>query len=89
MSFRNRLTLFFVLIVLVPMVSVAVVLFRLISDSESGKADAAIAAQQQAAINLFRESRSQGDLLLREVGRDRVLAESLQSGDLDRADRRA
>ena len=44
MSFRNRLTLFFVLIVVVPMVAVAFVLFRLIADNESGKADARLAA---------------------------------------------
>ena len=47
MSFRNRLTLFFVLIVVVPMVAVAFVLFRLIADNESGKADARLAARQQ------------------------------------------
>ena len=47
MSFRNRLTLFFVAIVIVPMVSVAFVLFSLISDNENGKADARLAARQQ------------------------------------------
>ena len=55
MSFRNRLTLFFVLIVVVPMVAVAFVLFRLIADNESGKADARLAATRGAAINLYRE----------------------------------
>ncbi len=45
MSFRNRLTLFFVAIVIVPMVSVAFVLFSLISDNEDGKADARLAAR--------------------------------------------
>ena len=37
MSFRTRLTLFFVLIVIVPMVAVGVVVFRLISDNETAK----------------------------------------------------
>ena len=55
MSFRNRLTLFFVLIVVVPMVAVAFVLFSLIATSESGKADARLAATNRAAINLYRE----------------------------------
>ena len=54
MSFRARLTLFFVLIVIVPMLSVAIVLFRLISDNETGKADSSLAAHQQAARNLYR-----------------------------------
>ncbi len=52
MSFRSRLTLFFVAIVIVPMVAMAVVLFRLLSDNESGKADARLAANQAAAIGL-------------------------------------
>jgi hypothetical protein len=34
MSFRTRLTSFFVLIVVGPMVAVAVLMFRLIGDSE-------------------------------------------------------
>ena len=61
MSFRNRLTLFFVLIVVVPMVAVAFVLFRLIADNESGKADARLAAKQETAINLYQEARNEAD----------------------------
>ena len=45
MSFRGRLTLFFVLIVIVPMVSVTVVMFSLIANNEKGKANAAVAAR--------------------------------------------
>ncbi|MBA3326904.1 MAG: diguanylate cyclase [Solirubrobacterales bacterium] len=89
MSFRNRLTLFFVLIVIVPMVSVAFVLFRLIDDNESGKADARVAAQQQAAINLFAEERDRAEEVLGEVGSDNVLAQALQTGDDARAAKRA
>jgi hypothetical protein len=44
MSFRNRLTLFFVLIVIVPMIAVGFVLFHLIATNESGKADAKLGA---------------------------------------------
>src|SRR3954471_16855446 len=89
MSFRARLRLFFVLIVIVPMLSVAIVLFRLISDNETGKADADIAARQRAAISLYRESRREADGAVVGVGADRVLSESLQSGDGARARRRA
>ena len=39
MSFRNRLTLFFIVIVIVPMIAVALVLFRLVSDAEHGKSE--------------------------------------------------
>src|ERR1700759_1568944 len=89
MSFRARLTLFFVLIVIVPMLSVAIVLFRLISDNETGKADSSLAAHQEAARNLYRDAVDQNDLAIRAVGGDRVLAESLRGGDLARARRRA
>src|SRR6476646_4764858 len=89
MSFRGRLTLFFVLIVIVPMVSVAFVLFRLISDNESGKSDARIAARQQAAINLFYEARTESDRLAVRVGSDPGLARALRARDQAAVRRRA
>jgi sensor histidine kinase regulating citrate/malate metabolism len=48
-SFRSRLTLFFVAIVIVPMLVVTVALFRLIADNEQGQADARVAQAQTAA----------------------------------------
>jgi diguanylate cyclase (GGDEF)-like protein len=89
MSFRNRLTLFFVLIVVVPMVSVAFVLFRLISDNESGKSDARIAAHQDAAINLYDEERNQADRAAVSIGRDARLAQALRAGNRAAVARRA
>ncbi len=68
MSFRNRLTLFFVVIVIVPMISVALVLFRLISDSETGKADAGVRARIELVHNLYvRDVAHAGRVLLRVV----------------------
>jgi diguanylate cyclase (GGDEF)-like protein len=74
MSFRNRLTLFFVLIVVVPMVAVAFVLFRLIADNESGKADARLAAANSSAINLYHEDYNRAQAAAARIGRRRVLA---------------
>ena len=54
MSFRNRLTLFFVLIVIVPLVAVGVVVFRLIDENQRSTSDARAAAGQTAAIGLYR-----------------------------------
>ena len=68
MSFRNRLTLFFVLIVVVPMVAVAFVLFRLIADNESGKADARLAATKGAAINLYHEDFNSANRAAQKIG---------------------
>jgi diguanylate cyclase (GGDEF)-like protein len=81
MSFRNRLTLFFVLIVVVPMVAVAFVLFRLIADNESGKADARLAANLQSAIHLYQESRTTAERAAARIGADVQLAQALRSGD--------
>jgi diguanylate cyclase (GGDEF)-like protein len=81
MSFRSRLTLFFVAIVIVPMVSMAIVLFRLLSDNEHGKGDARIAARQQTAINLYYDGRRKATQLARQIGgTDANLAAALRSG---------
>src|SRR4051812_9121666 len=89
MTFRARLRLFFVLIVIVPMLSVAIVLFRLIDDSETGKANASIAARQTAAISLYREATRRADGAVEGVGNDRELAQALRAGDIPAAKRRA
>ena len=42
MSFRGRLTLFFLLIVVLPMIAVAVLVVQVTGSSRSGKADARV-----------------------------------------------
>jgi diguanylate cyclase (GGDEF)-like protein len=89
-SFRNRLALFFVLIVIVPMLAVTFLLFRLIGQSETGKSNAAIAAEHGVAQQLFREQRDLAQAVIQDVIRnDAVFVSSLQSGDLGRAAKRA
>ena len=53
MSFRTRLTSFFILIVVIPMLAVGFLVFRLISDSEQGKADARVNGLATAAASLY------------------------------------
>ena len=89
MSFRNRLTLFFVAIVIVPMLSVAFVLFSLIEDNENGKADARLAARQQLAVNLYQSDVEQAGKIAAQVGADRPLATALRTGDDQAARERA
>ncbi|MCW2996581.1 MAG: diguanylate cyclase [Solirubrobacterales bacterium] len=89
MSFRSRLTLFFVLIVIVPMVSLTVVLFSLIADNENGKQDARVAARQSAAINLYKAAQAEADTALVEVGGDVPLATALRRHQMPAARRRA
>ncbi len=82
MSFRSRLTLFFVAIVIVPMVSMAVVLFRLLSDNESGKADARLAAHQVAAIGLANAASDSAKHAAVTIGSsDAALATAIRSQD--------
>jgi hypothetical protein len=82
MSFRSRLTLFFVAIVIVPMVSMAVVLFRLLSDNESGKADARLAAHQIAAVGLIEAATQSAKTEAQSIGStDVALATAIRHQD--------
>jgi diguanylate cyclase (GGDEF)-like protein len=84
-SFRNRLSLFFLLIVLVPMVSVTVVLFRLISDNESGKADAATAARTEVVTKLYAQAIADAKNTLKAGDDDPQLTEALREEDAQAA----
>jgi diguanylate cyclase (GGDEF)-like protein len=54
MSFRARLTRFFILIVVIPMIAVAFLVFRLISESQQAKTDARANGVLSAAASLYR-----------------------------------
>src|SRR5690349_17078934 len=75
MSFRARLLTFFVLIVVVPMVAMGVLMFRLISDSQQGKADARAGGLASAAASLYQSkaglARGDAETLARAVGHAR------------------
>lgn len=72
MSFRARLTIFFVVIVVVPMVAIGVLMFRLINDSQQGKADARAAGLASAAGSVYQNEaaagRADAETLARDVG---------------------
>ena len=78
MSFRSRLLLFFTIIVVIPMIAVALVLFSLTADSETGKADAAIAQGLRAAFAVYDTDRSQARDVLDVVAGDAQLGKTLQ-----------
>ena len=91
MSFRSRLTFFFVVIVIVPMIAVAVVLFRLISDNETGKADAGVRGRAQTALRLYDQQAigGQAATAANAIARDGALGSALAAGDVARARARA
>jgi diguanylate cyclase (GGDEF)-like protein len=79
-SFRGRLRLFFVLLVIVPMIALAVVLFTLTSRSETGKADAGISAGTRTAFGVYEEAARRAAPALHEVASDRRLRAALAAG---------
>jgi len=81
MSFRTRLTVFFVLIVLVPMAALGVVVSRLVDDSERGKAQARASAHLAGAVALYERGADSGLRAARVVGADRALAAALLRAD--------
>ncbi len=89
MSFRSRLLLFFMIIVIVPMVAVALVLFSITADSETGKADASIAQGLRAGLAGYDADRQDARRELRRVASDPELGSALKSGDPAAARRRA
>ena len=70
MSFRNRLTIFFIVLVILPMVVVATVGFVLAADSEQGKTDARLFEAQRSASGLFREFQDRAEAAARQIGQD-------------------
>jgi diguanylate cyclase (GGDEF)-like protein len=81
MSFRSRLLLFFMIIVIVPMIAVALVLFSITADSETGKADAAIAQGLRVAFSVYDTDRAAARSQLEQVARDPRLADALANHD--------
>src|SRR3954452_3921130 len=80
MSFRGRLRVFFTIIVIVPMVAVAAVLYRLTADSETGKADAGMAAGMRGAFSLYDASAGRPEPGLRGLAGNRGFVDGLAAG---------
>jgi diguanylate cyclase (GGDEF)-like protein len=80
MSFRNRLTVFFIVLVILPMIVVAAVGFVLASDSEQGKTDARLSEAQTSASGLFREKQDAAEKAARVIAQDQQLAQAIQAG---------
>jgi diguanylate cyclase (GGDEF)-like protein len=80
-SFRSRLLLFFMIIVIVPMLAVALVLFSITADSETGKTDAQIAQGLRAAFSIYEDARGDARPQLATAARDRRLTQALAEGD--------
>ena len=87
-SFRNRLRLFFVIIVVVPMMAVALVLFQIVTRSEETQTDAQLSEAQRVASNLYRASASRANAAGQEIVDDDGLREAIADGDPARIEAR-
>jgi diguanylate cyclase (GGDEF)-like protein len=80
-SFRNRLTLFFILLVILPVLAVASVGILIVRNSEEGKNDAALAQAQRAAEGLYQESRERAQVVAQTVSTDDELATAVRDDE--------
>ncbi len=69
MSFRARLTTFFLLIVVIPMAAVGFLVFTLINDSQQGKAQARANGLASAAAGVYEQASRSASLDARTVAR--------------------
>jgi diguanylate cyclase (GGDEF)-like protein len=80
-SFRNRLTFFFILLVIVPVLAVGFVGFLIVRDSEGENTETTLTQAQKAAQEFYRESRERSDKVVQTVSSDEALAVAVRDGD--------
>src|SRR4051812_15466110 len=89
MSFRNRLRLFFLMIVVAPMLVVAVVLYLVTFTSESGKSDSDVNARTQVAVKMNDEAHRQALVAGRAIAADVPFATAIRRNDAEQLQTRA
>jgi diguanylate cyclase (GGDEF)-like protein len=81
LSFGRRLTLFFLLIVVLPMLAVAGLLLQVTAESRTGKADARLAAGLETAFRIDDEQAQGAARAAGRLAKDPELSEALRSGN--------
>jgi diguanylate cyclase (GGDEF)-like protein len=79
-SYRSRLSLFFTLIVIVPMAAVTILVIQLSGESRTGKADARLAGDLRTALVIYRDKQAANRLEAEAIARDRRLTAALRGG---------
>src|SRR5687767_7253762 len=87
-SFRNRLRLFFLVIVVVPMIAVAAVLFQTVTRSEEAQTDAQLRQVLDTASILYRESGERASAAGNRIVDNDALQEAIAAGDQERIETR-
>jgi hypothetical protein len=82
-SFRGRLALFFLLIVVIPIAAIALLVFDVTRDSQSGKADAALSTGVSTGLSVYERDVEAAADAVTELLADQGMVNALQSGDRD------
>jgi diguanylate cyclase (GGDEF)-like protein len=80
-SFRGRLALFFLLIVVIPIAAIALLVVDVTRDSQSGKADAALSTGVSTALSVYERDVQAAADAATELLEDQELVSALQSGN--------
>ena len=81
MSFRSRLILFFLLIVVLPMGAIAILGTQVTNESRRAKADARLDAGLDAALATFRDDAADAERAAKRFANDPAVGSALRSGD--------
>ncbi|MDQ3571549.1 MAG: diguanylate cyclase [Actinomycetota bacterium] len=81
MSFRNRLGLFFILLVAIPMAAIAILAADVTGDAQAGKADARLSVALEAALRVYEDQREEAKDLATELLIDPKVLDAIRSQD--------
>ncbi len=81
MSFRGRLTLFFLLIVVLPMIVLAVLVTQIATDSTNGKADARLAEGLDSGLTVYRDEATSARDAGKKAAQDPQVTAAITSGN--------
>src|SRR5215207_82490 len=80
MSFRGRLTLFFLLIVVLPMIAVAVLVTQIVAESTNGKADARLAEGLDSGLTVYRDDAAAASRAAKQVATEPSVSAAISAG---------
>ncbi len=83
MSFRGRLALFFLLIVVIPIAAIALLVVDVTRDSQDGKADARLSTGVDTALAVYEEDVAAAEAQMAEILTDSEVLVALRSGDAE------
>lgn len=84
MSFRSRLALFFLLIVVIPITAIAVLVADVTGDSQDGKADAQLSTALATALSLYEQQVQEAEAIARELVRDEAVSAAALTNDTEK-----